>query len=226
MAASWIRRQEEIEGRRYSRSFCLLQAHFSILEPIVLVHSRNNHRAESDEESKRLDTQPIWYNHSDYRIEHILLPVCSIKISLVVREYWVFDLRLQHFEDRNSANTDIDPAQPPRIQPNDSFFFDVNLACLFFLVEATSFTLGFSPAVQSAALDLYSRRGERENEKLIGALNVINALCSQIAHTIEADIEDQMQPCAPPAFHEELLVDLNSVLDGANPSTDSSLVAI
>ncbi|KAF4576704.1 hypothetical protein EYR36_004683 [Pleurotus pulmonarius] len=43
-----------------------------------------------------------------------------------------------------------------------------------------SFGAGFSPAIQSAAIELYVRRGGRENGKLYGALSVVQALSSQI----------------------------------------------
>ncbi|KAF9500505.1 MFS general substrate transporter [Pleurotus eryngii] len=43
-----------------------------------------------------------------------------------------------------------------------------------------SFGAGFSPAIQSAAIELYVRRGGRENGRLYGALSVVQALCSQI----------------------------------------------
>ncbi|KDQ33438.1 hypothetical protein PLEOSDRAFT_1091491 [Pleurotus ostreatus PC15] len=43
-----------------------------------------------------------------------------------------------------------------------------------------SFGAGFSPAIQSAAIELYVRRGGQENGRLYGALSVVQALCSQI----------------------------------------------
>jgi len=39
---------------------------------------------------------------------------------------------------------------------------------------------GFSPAVHSVALELYSRKGGKETGKLFGALSVLHALGSQI----------------------------------------------
>jgi len=39
---------------------------------------------------------------------------------------------------------------------------------------------GFSPAVQSVALDMYARRGGTETGKLFGALSVVQALCGEI----------------------------------------------
>jgi hypothetical protein len=40
----------------------------------------------------------------------------------------------------------------------------------------SSFAQGFSPALHGVALELYSKRGGKENGKLFGALDVINTL--------------------------------------------------
>lgn len=83
--------------------------------------------------------------------------------------------------------------------------FDLNLARFAVLLDVVSYSLmgfansgllftvftllsslgaGFSPAVQSVALELYSRRGETETGKLFGALSVANALGSVIHHRL------------------------------------------
>ena len=84
-------------------------------------------------------------------------------------------------------------------QPKEYHFpsFDLNLARGSLFVDMICFTLlglaptpiafvlftllasfdgGFAPALQSVALELYSRRGEKETGRLFGALSVLQAL--------------------------------------------------
>jgi hypothetical protein len=90
-------------------------------------------------------------------------------------------------------------SQPSAIQTSNLPSFELNLARASLLVDVTCLTLiglapnsiafiaftligswaqGFTPSVQSVALELYSRRGEKENGKLFGGLSVIQALRS------------------------------------------------
>lgn len=92
---------------------------------------------------------------------------------------------------------DTDPSQAHEHRHSPSF--DLNLARVSLFIEVIAYTLiglastpfafalftlmgslggGFSPAVHSVALELYSRRGEKETGKLFGALSVLQALGS------------------------------------------------
>jgi hypothetical protein len=97
---------------------------------------------------------------------------------------------------------DADPSQAqssPLAEHHHSPSFDLNLARVSLFIEMIAYTLiglastpiafvlftlmgsmggGFSPAVHSVALELYSRRGEKETGKLFGALSVLQALGS------------------------------------------------
>ncbi len=85
----------------------------------------------------------------------------------------------------------------PPAHSNYSLLFDLGLARISILMEVvsellaatatdwgagtifsqiTGFAAGFSPAVQSVALGLYTRRGGTESGKLFGALSVVSSL--------------------------------------------------
>jgi len=97
------------------------------------------------------------------------------------------------------SSADAGPSQPHPSPPKErhSTSFDLNVALVSLFIEAISFTLsglaptslqfilfsmmssfgaGFSPAMQSIALDLYSRRGGKEIGRLFGAWSVLQAL--------------------------------------------------
>lgn len=89
--------------------------------------------------------------------------------------------------------------QPPHKKDLHSAAFDLGLARVSLVIEIVSYTvmaltptpvtftvcsmtaamgMGFSPAVQSVALEMYARKGGKETGKLFGALSVVQALCS------------------------------------------------
>ena len=97
-----------------------------------------------------------------------------------------------------SNSTPVETSSPSSV-PNDnhSATFDLALARISVVAEMISYTVmglvptpsvflaftlfgsfgsGYSPAVQSVALELYSRRGGTESGKLFGALSVVQAL--------------------------------------------------
>lgn len=90
-----------------------------------------------------------------------------------------------------------EPLLPGRQKQNHSAYFDLNLARVSLVVELISYTLmalvitpgvftilsmasalgtGFSPAIQSVALELYASQGGTETGKLFGALSVVQSL--------------------------------------------------
>lgn len=97
-------------------------------------------------------------------------------------------------------DTDTDhlpPVLPPKEHHSPSF--DLNIARVSLIVEVISFAfvglsntpvaftlftmlgsfgVGFSPGVHSVALYLYTRRGEKDNGRLFGALSVVQGLWS------------------------------------------------
>jgi len=102
---------------------------------------------------------------------------------------------------QSSLGADPSQPQPSSAKEHHSPSFDLNLARVSIFIEMTCYTLlglaqtpiaftvftligsfggGFSPALQSVALELYSRRGEKETGRLFGAMSVLQALGSQI----------------------------------------------
>jgi len=102
---------------------------------------------------------------------------------------------------QSSLGADPSQPQPPSTKEHHSPSFDLNLARVSIFIDLTCYTLlgfaptpvaftlstlvasfgaGSSPALQSVALELYSRRGEKETGRLFGAMSVLQALSSQI----------------------------------------------
>lgn len=98
------------------------------------------------------------------------------------------------------------PSSPRSLLEIHSPSFDLSLARASLLVEIVaysfmamaqaplpftifamlgSFGAGFSPAIQSAAIELYVRRGGRENGRLYGALSVVQALWYDARQSID-----------------------------------------
>lgn len=97
-----------------------------------------------------------------------------------------------------SIQLPLDANLPPLpSEEHHSPSFDLNLARVSLIIEVISyasmglartpvaftlftilgsFGVGFSPGVHSVALDLYQRRGEKDNGRLFGALSVVQAL--------------------------------------------------
>jgi hypothetical protein len=93
-----------------------------------------------------------------------------------------------------------DPAQPqPSPKEHHSPSFDLGIVRVSLLIDVVCYALmglaptpiafvffslvgstgmGFSPAAQSVALELYFRRGERETGRLFGAMSILQALRS------------------------------------------------
>ena len=115
----------------------------------------------------------------------------------------ILPLTIKLFEPKAAApialatDTPDGDARPQAKSASHSAVFDLNLArgaafidfisYVFMGLAATAlpftlFTLlgslgtGFTPAMQSVALELYARRGETETGKLFGALSVVDAL--------------------------------------------------
>lgn len=102
--------------------------------------------------------------------------------------------------DSESSHTDSDRSSSFHLERHSSRF-DLGLARVSLFIDILSYALlgfttspfvftlssilgsmatGFSPAVQSVALELYTQRGGTESGRLFGALSVIQALSSQI----------------------------------------------
>ncbi|KAJ4487747.1 major facilitator superfamily domain-containing protein [Lentinula aciculospora] len=100
-----------------------------------------------------------------------------------------------------SSSSDIRSDSPSRLLEPHSSAFDLGLARISLSVEIVAYLLmglvttpmaftlfgmlgalgsGFSPALQSVALEMYTERGGTESGRLFGALSVIQALSSQI----------------------------------------------
>lgn len=92
---------------------------------------------------------------------------------------------------------DPDYGRPPHAKEHYSPSFDLNIARVSVIIDIISFVgmglsqtpvvftlftmlgsfgVGFSPGAHSVALELYVRRGEKDNGKLFGAMSVVQAL--------------------------------------------------
>ncbi|KAJ3800064.1 major facilitator superfamily domain-containing protein [Lentinula aff. detonsa] len=101
----------------------------------------------------------------------------------------------------STVSSDLRSDSPSRLLEPHSSAFDLGLARTSLFIEIVAYLLmalvttpvafalfgmlgslgsGFSPALQSVALEMYTERGGTENGKLFGALSVIQALSSQI----------------------------------------------
>lgn len=105
-----------------------------------------------------------------------------------------------HSNDSESSHSDSDRSSSFHLERHSSRF-DLGLARVSLFIDIISYALigsttsplvftlssmlgsmgtGFSPAIQSVALELYMQRGGTESGRLFGALSVIQALSSQI----------------------------------------------
>jgi len=99
----------------------------------------------------------------------------------------------------SSTSSQSRPPHPKSLRELHSPSFDLRLARISLLVEAIAFAFmgqsplaftffgmlgsvgtGFSPAIQSLAIELFAAKGENERGKLFGALSVVQAVSSQI----------------------------------------------
>lgn len=143
-----------------------------------------------------------------YSPSFIIDPTFPVAIKLLKPHYIPLTAELPDDTQPLLASTPVTPDASAPVESREPHFpsFDLGLArislvfhilsytFMAFAASPTSFTLlgvvsalgeGFSAAVQSVALELYTRRGSTESGRLFGALSVVQALwyvhCTPVA---------------------------------------------